>query len=242
VVPGHCFQEEFPLVKRAARVQAVFVVLFSLFSLPAPVLGLEGFPGVAERVMAGTVMIEARGSEALHFGSGFFLESPEVVITAYHVVEGARRIRVAIPNTFLTSDALLVSGSPEWDVAVLKVAWPEEVDFPGLRLSAKKSGLPVGTDVAYTGYGFGTGEAFVKILSTYRGIISSRVPHGEGHLYHLSGLVNRGLSGSALYLPESGEVIGVVTRLFGPPGIDMGFGGAVPSEVIGRLLDRVRDR
>lgn len=184
-------------------------------------------------------MIEARGKEVLHFGSGFFLDSPEVVITAYHVVEGARRIRVAIPNTFLTSDALLLSGSPEWDVAVLKVSWPEEVDFPGLRLSEKKETLPVGTEVAYTGYGFGTGEAFIKILSTYRGIISSMVPHRQGHLYHLSGLVNRGLSGSALYLPDSGEVVGVVTRLFGPPGIDMGFGGAVPSDVISGLLTDV---
>jgi S1-C subfamily serine protease len=199
-----------------------------------------GFPAVVEKVQAGTVMIEARGRDVLHFGSGFFLESPEVVVTAYHVVERARRIRVAIPNTFLTSDALLLSGSPEWDVAVLRVSWPEEVDFPGLRLSSAESLLPVGTEVAYTGYGFGTGEAFIKILSTYRGIVSSRVPHGESYLYHLSGLVNRGLSGSALYLPESGEVVGVVTRLFGPPGIGMGFGGAVPSRVIKKLTAGVR--
>jgi len=199
-----------------------------------------GFPAVVEKVQAGTVMIEARGRNVLHFGSGFFLESPEVVVTAYHVVEGARRIRVAIPNTFLTSDALLLSGSPEWDVAVLRVSWPEEVDFPGLRLSPAESLLPVGTEVAYTGYGFGTGEAFIKVLSTYRGIVSSRVPHGESYLYHLSGLVNRGLSGSAVYLPESGEVVGVVTRLFGPPGMGMGFGGAVPSRVIKKLVAGVR--
>ncbi len=216
------------------------VLLLSAVLFPGSLPGsVESFPAVVERVQAGTVMIEATGKKNSHFGSGFFLESPDVVVTAYHLVEGAKRIRVAIPGTFLTSDALLVSGSPEWDVAVLKVSWPEEVAFPGLSLARGPDVLPVGTEVAYTGYGFGTDKAFAKILSTYRGIISSRVPHGEGYLYHLSGLVNQGLSGCALYLPENGRVVGVVTRQFGPDGLGVGFGGAVPSRVVARLLEGV---
>ena len=114
-------------MKRLVRIAAPLAAVACLCFPVAAVGATNGFPAVVEKVQAGTVMIEARGSEVLHFGSGFFLDSPEVVITAYHVVEGARRIRVAIPNTFLTSDALLLSGSPEWDVAILKVAWPEEV-------------------------------------------------------------------------------------------------------------------
>lgn len=213
-----------------------FCAALACLSVPEAIGREAGFPAVVEKVQAGTVMIEVRGRKEVHFGSGFFLESPEVVVTALHVVEGARRIRVAIPNTFLTSDALLLSGSPEWDIAVLRVSWPEEVDFPGLRLARGEEILPVGTEVAYTGYGFGTDKAFVKVLSTYRSIISSQVPHGESYLYHLSGLVNKGLSGSALYLPDNGEVVGVVTRFYGPPGLGVGFGGAVPSPVISRLL------
>lgn len=216
------------------------ILLLSAALFPCELAGsVESFPVVVERVQAGTVMIEATGKKSSHFGSGFFLESPDVIVTAYHLVEGARRIRVAIPNTFLTTDALLVSGSPEWDVAVLKVSWPEKVAFPGLSLARGVDVLPVGTEVAYTGYGFGTDKAFAKILSTYRGIISSRVPHGEGYLYHLSGLVNEGLSGCALYLPENGRVVGVVTRQFGPDGLGIGFGGAVPSKVVARLLEGV---
>ena len=68
---------------------------------------------------------------------------------------------------------------------------------------------------------------------------SSRVARGEGYYYHLSGLVNQGLSGCALYLPSSGEVVGVVTRQFGPEGLGMGFGGAVPGVVVSRLLEGV---
>jgi 2-alkenal reductase len=223
------------------RISSLLLFLSLLCLLPPEAGGgsLSGFPAVVERVQAGSVMIEARSRKASRFGSGFFLESSEVVVTAYHVIEGARRIRVAIPGTFLTSDALLVSASPEWDVAVLKVSWPEEVGFPGLVLSREGGDLPVGTEIAYTGYGLGTDETFLKVLSTYRGIISSRVPHGDGHLYHLSGLVNQGLSGCALYLPESGEVVGVVTRHFGPEGLGMGFGGAAPGKVVRRLVEGV---
>jgi serine protease Do len=184
-------------------------------------------------------MIEARNRTETHFGSGFFLESSQVIVTAYHVVEGARRIRVAVPNTLHISDALLVSASPEWDVAILRAEWPAEMNLPGLRLSREREPLPNGTEVAYTGYGFGSDESLIKVLSTYRGIISSRVPHGKSFFYHLSGLVNQGLSGCALYLPGSGEVVGIVTRQFGPPGLGVGFGGAVPSAVIGRLAERV---
>jgi S1-C subfamily serine protease len=184
-------------------------------------------------------MIEARSRKSTHFGSGFFLESSQVIVTAYHVVEGARRIRVAVPNTLHISDALLVSASPEWDVAILRVDWPAEMNVPGLRLSGEREPLPNGTEVAYTGYGFGSDESLIKVLSTYRGIISSRVPHGKSFFYHLSGLVNQGLSGCALYLPGSGEVVGIVTRQFGPSGLGVGFGGAVPSSVIGRLAEKV---
>jgi serine protease Do len=198
-----------------------------------------GFPSVVERVEAGTVMIEARNQTETHFGSGFFLESSQVIVTAYHVVEGARRIRVAVPNTLHISDALLVSASPEWDVAILRAEWPAEMNLSGLRLAREREPLPVGTEVAYTGYGFGSDESLIKVLSTYRGIISSRVPRGKNFFYHLSGLVNQGLSGCALYLPESGEVVGIVTRQFGPPGLGLGFGGAVPGSVIARLAENV---
>jgi S1-C subfamily serine protease len=225
---------------RSPFLPLLFFLAFPCLLPPGAVGGTgSGFPAVVEKVEAGSVMIEARSRKASRFGSGFFLESPEVVVTAYHVIEGARRIRVAIPGTFLTSDALLVSASPEWDIAVLRVSWPEEVGFPGLVLSREGEDLPVGTEVAYTGYGLGTDKTFLKVLSTYRGIISSRVPHGDGHLYHLSGLVNRGLSGCALYLPESGEVVGVITRHFGPEGFGMGFGGAAPARVVRRLVEGV---
>lgn len=214
--------------------------LLGLCLTAAPAADAGGFPATVEKVQGGTVMIEARGSGEVHYGTGFILEDPGVLITALHVVEGARDIKVAIPETFETSTALLVGGSSEWDVAVLQVpSWPEGVRCSGLRLSPGRGTLPVGTEVAYTGYGYGHGSSFAKVLSTYRGIISSRVPHGGGHLYHLSGLVSRGLSGSALYLPVTGEVVGVVTRHFGPPELGLGFGGAAPAAVVKRLTEGI---
>ena len=225
-------------MKTASRVCCT-AILLSLVMSPCPA-SPASFPDVVAKVQSGTVLIEARNRSETHFGTGFFVESSQVVVTALHVVEGARRIRVAIPKTFLTSDALLLSASPKWDIAVLRVAWPDEIDYPGLRLSKDRKLLPVGSEVAYTGYGFGLDESLLGVLSTVRGIVSSHVPFGKETLYHLSGLVTQGLSGGPLYLPESGEVVGVVTRHFGPPAAGMGMGGAVPGSVIADIVKGLR--
>lgn len=217
---------------------ALLVVAFQAGAAQT-VRAADGFPAVVETVRRGTVMIEAGNDRTLHFGTGFFLDSPEVVITAMHVIDGARRIRVALPGSFVTSDALLIGTVPRWDIAALKVDWPEEMDFPGLRLAPEKGDLPVGTEIAYTGYGFGIDKEFAKVLTTYRGIISGHVPYGGDYFYHLSGFVSSGLSGCPLYLPQTGEVVGVVTRQFGPDGLGIGFGGAVPAAVLRRLLDGI---
>jgi len=222
-------------VTRIFTVWGALLVTMAASGTPAA----ADFPDVAAKVQAGTVMIESGKGKELRFGSGFFLETPAVVITALHVVEGSKRIRVALPGSFLTSDALLLGAVPRWDLAVLKVAWPETVESPGLRLAAEGGDLPVGTEIAYTGYGFGVDDEFATVLSTYRGIISSHIPSGEGLFYHLSGLVSTGMSGCALYLPGSGEVVGVVTRHFGPEALSMGFGGAVPVAVLKKLLDGI---
>ncbi len=220
---------------------ALLTLLLAAPCLPGPAAGDEGrdFPAVVEEVVSSVVMVEARGKDSVRYGTGFVLKSPEVVVTAFHVVEGAGEIRVARPGAFSIADALLVAGSVQWDVAVLKVAWPEALKAPGIPLSRGPEKLPVGTEIAYTGYGYGNGSGFAKVISTYRGIVSSHLPHGKGYLYQLGSLVNGGLSGSPLYLPATGEVVGVVTRHFGPPEIGMGYGGATPASVLAELVEDV---
>jgi S1-C subfamily serine protease len=218
-------------VKGSRSGAAAFFLLQAAFGIlsTAAVAAVTGddFSETVRRIQAGVVMVEGRSKDERHFGSGFFLESPEVIVTAYHIIEGARKIQVSVPDVFLASDALVLAVSPEWDIAVLQVSWPEEMDFPGLRLAPGDEHLQPGVAVAYTGFGFGTNNAFRKILATYQGIISSTVPYNGGKFYYLSSMVNQGLSGCPLYLPESGAVVGVVTRQYGPKGLGVGFGGAV---------------
>lgn len=223
------------------RTGTVLAALLAAALLPPAAAGGQSreFTAVVEEIVDGVVMIEAKGKDSVHYGTGFVLERPDVVVTAFHVVEGAGEIRVARPGGFTISGALLVAGSAPWDLAVLKVGWPAGAKAQGIPLARGRGMLPVGTEIAYTGYGYGNGSGFDKVISTYRGIISSHLPHGEGHLYQLGSLVNGGLSGSPLYLPGTGEVVGVVTRHFGPPGAGIGFGGATPAEVLERMVENV---
>ena len=86
------------------------------------------------------------------------------VLTNFHVVEGAREIRVTLFDG-KTYDARLVGGDPDTDVAVLKIDAPAESLFPVAFGSS--TNLLVGQRVFAIGNPFG----LERTLTT--GIISS---------------------------------------------------------------------
>src|SRR5579859_382296 len=73
---------------------------------------LVDFLGDAQEVAAGS-------------GSGFVWDEDGHVVTNFHVVEGARSLRVTFQNQ-RTFDATLVGVEPRKDIAVLKVGAPRE--------------------------------------------------------------------------------------------------------------------
>ena len=205
----------------------------------APPAAAGGLPDWADRASIGTVLVGVETGREHRTGSGFFLDSPGLVATALHTIEGARRIRVSIPGSYAASEARLLAASSTWDLAILSVSWPSDSAYPGLPLDDGPP-LPTGTEVAVTGYVRLEGLE-TPVSLTIRGIVGGRIEHRGGFSYLLDLDARSGLSGSPVYRTDSGEVVAVLTRVHGSsPAAD--YGGAAPVRALAELIEAIKSR
>lgn len=168
-------------------------------------------------------------------GSGFLIDPEGHILTNFHVVEGATRIRVSMldaagkEKTYIAS----VEGTdPALDIALLKVSSRDK--FPYLELDYS-GGLKVGDFALAVGYPFG----FKQTVTS--GIISA-LNAGmkvEGRKYEkliqTDAAINQGNSGGPL-LNLDGKVVGVNAAIFSPSGAFAGVSFAVPASEVRRAL------
>ncbi len=163
-------------------------------------------------------------------GTGVVIADEGLIITCYHVINGAERIGLVFADGS-ESDADIVSIQPENDLAVLKAKnVPDDLQPATLRST---KGLKVGDEVVAVGFPFGIGP------STSYGVISGlRREHesqeGRRHLVDLiqfDAAANPGNSGGPLVTAE-GDVVGIVTSILNPTdkGFFVGIAFAVPIE------------
>ena len=158
-------------------------------------------------------------------GTGVIINQAGSILTAYHVVEGAKTISVIFADG-TRATARIASAEPENDLAVLEADGGPEVIVPAVL----GGGVQVG-DEAYA-----AGNPLGLVASLSAGVISGLdreiTIEGGGKLSGLiqfDAAVNPGSSGGPL-LNRSGHVIGIVTALANPSKDDsfLGIGFAVP--------------
>jgi S1-C subfamily serine protease len=163
--------------------------------------------------------------EESSLGAGVIINKDGSIMTALHVVQGAKSVRVAfIDGT--KSSAEVTSTDPDHDIAVLTPARGPETIVPAVLGGAGEVGeqaFAVGHPLGF----FGTLTAGV-ISGLDRSI---RVKSGKRlkGLIQFDAAVNPGNSGGPL-LDRNGQVIGIVTALANPSrdGYFIGIGFAVP--------------
>ncbi len=228
------------------------------------------FSQIAERQGAAVVLIQhhfrlldARGREissAVSEGSGFALDPRGLIATNYHLVrpwefearfagESARAVSQSLRVIFANRspaealDARLVRGSPEMDLALLKVDAPGP--FPAVReLETDLSRLRQGDEVAIIG--FPLGSALLQTTGQPRAtttLIRSTLGKVSPTLLQLDAPVIQGYSGSPIFNRE-GKVIGIVTArlseregLMDPSIRSIGLG--TPARFLAELLKEV---
>ena len=142
-------------------------------------------------------------------GSGFHFLLPEIVITNYHVVDGADTKQApAIEGVTEAGDRLqleLVAHSPAnlHDYAILRVRSPVPNNRHVLQPRIVTP-VPRGTEVLFPGFPHGIAHLLVQ-RANVSGLVSPDV-------FYLDGSINGGNSGGPIIDVSDGRVVGIVTQ------------------------------
>jgi S1-C subfamily serine protease len=170
-------------------------------------------------------------------GSGAVIDDEGHIVTNYHVVRGAERMEVTLPDK-TKFEAELIGADPNKDLAVIRVRVPKGRLTP-IPLGTSK-GLLVGQKVLAIGNPYGLD----RTLTT--GIISSlgrsiQAPNGLiiDDIIQTDAAINPGNSGGPL-LNSLGQIIGVNTAILsGGNSGSIGIGFAIPADTVRRITSEL---
>jgi len=175
-----------------------------------------------------------RGPRTMGLGSGFIIDPQGYVVTANHVVGNAERVTVSLANG-REMPARVVGTDPQTDVALLKV----DADAPLPQVPYGDSGaLRVGEWLLAMGNPFGLGGTATAGIVSARGRQLGAGPYDD--FIQTDAPINPGNSGGPLFNTR-GEVVGMNTAIFSPSGGNIGIGFAVPSNLVQRIANDLRD-
>ena len=170
-------------------------------------------------------------------GSGFVVDKAGHVVTNYHVVQGARQIRVSFSNG-ASMKATVVGTDPSSDLAVLKIDASSRALTP---LPLGDSDLAtVGDPVVAIGNPFGLDRTVTAgIVSAIQRAITAPNGYTIDHVIQTDAAINHGNSGGPL-LNGRGDVIGVNSQIEtgdnSSSSGNVGVGFAIPSNTVKTVI------
>lgn len=180
------------------------------------------------------------------YGSGVVIGDEGQILTAFHVVRGARHLRVRATGN-PSFDAEVIAADPRSDLAVIVPRTIPGVERPRLTPLAigDASRLRKGSFLVALGNPFnaardGSPSASWGILSNLaRRLVSDedKIPRLQNYptLLQLDAKLNLGMSGGAV-INLKGELVGLTTTAASPAGFDSQAGYAIPMDKIGRRI------
>ena len=197
---------------------------------------------IYERAASGVVQITSIGGNigtaAAQQGSGFVVDKAGRIVTNYHVVRDADRIRVSFSNRD-TVEARLVGTDPSTDLAVLQVDTSAGALTP-LPLGDSDK-VQVGDPVVAIGNPFGLDRTATSgIVSALQRLITAPNFFTIDHVIQTDAPINHGNSGGPL-LNSRAQVIGVNTQIEtgGVTSGNVGIGFAVPSNTVKDVVAQI---
>lgn len=169
-------------------------------------------------------------------GSGFIWSKSGLVVTNFHVIAGANKLRVTLQDGS-EHDAELIGVAPEKDLAVLRIPNPPEELVP----------LPLGdsTELAVGRKVLAIGNPFGLDTTLTTGVVSAlgREIRGPSNrrirgVIQTDAAINPGNSGGPL-LNSLGQLIGVNTAIYSPSGASAGIGFAIPVNTVREVVPQL---
>ena len=218
----------------------IFVIFCIVFGCICPQAAFADLPNIIEKVKPSIVAVgtfkKTSSPQFVLRGTGFVVGDGNHIATNAHVVPEAFSPDDPIlvvqvrgnQGTLQLRRALLTKQDVEHDLAVLTI---EGASLPVLAM-ANSDFVREGQQVTFTGFPIGGALGFSPV--THRGIVSSitpialpsgnvrqlneklihRLKNGVFNIFQLDATAYPGNSGSPVFDPETGDVIGVINMVF----------------------------
>lgn len=172
-------------------------------------------------------------------GSGFVWDAQGHVVTNAHVVQGARRLFVRL-DTGQPIEATLVGASPEYDLAVIRLA-RVPADLRPLPLGSSRD-LKIGQTVYAIGNPFGLQRTLTRglVSALDRDLPTTNFREVAG-VIQTDAAINPGNSGGPL-LDSAGRLVGVNSAIRSASGSSAGVGFAIPADLVNRVVPALINR
>lgn len=172
-------------------------------------------------------------------GSGFVWDKQGHIVTNYHVIENADKVRVVFADgTNVLAE--VVGTDPDSDLAVLKIDVPAEQLQPVTLADSQQ--VRVGQLAVAIGNPFGLGNTMtVGFVSAIGRSLPAQTTSTSSARYTIPDIIqtdapiNPGNSGGVL-VNEKGEVVGVPSAIISPVQASVGIGFAIPSAIVERVV------
>lgn len=173
-------------------------------------------------------------------GSGFLIDKDGLVLTNYHVIEGADEIKVLFQDE-KEYTARLIGSDSKTDIALIKIESDnkQKEPFPFLSLGDSDK-LKVGEWVVAIGNPFGLSHTVTVGVVSAKGRNIGAGPYDD--FIQTDASINPGNSGGPL-INIKGEVVGINTAIIsGNSGGNVGIGFALPINSAKQILADLRDK
>jgi Do/DeqQ family serine protease len=164
-------------------------------------------------------------------GSGVILSEDGLVVSNFHVVGGARDIRVVL-NDRREFEADILLSDEESDLVVLRLR--DAGGLPALELR-ESDGLEVGELVLAIGNPFGIGQTVTSGIVSGLARSGAATGSARGYFIQTDAAINPGNSGGAL-VDMNGRLVGINTSILTRSGGSNGIGFAIPANLVARFV------
>lgn len=170
-------------------------------------------------------------------GSGVIISDDGYIVTNHHVIQNADKIEVVIGGK-RTYDARVIGDAPSSDLALLKI---DAKDLPFIEV-ANSDEVEIGEWVLAVGNPFNLNSTVTAGIVSAKGrninIVRNQFPIES--FIQTDAAINPGNSGGALVNLE-GELIGVNTAIASKTGSYVGYGFAIPSNIVTKIVNDLRE-
>ncbi|HLV23259.1 MAG TPA: trypsin-like peptidase domain-containing protein, partial [Moheibacter sp.] len=171
-------------------------------------------------------------------GSGVIISADGYIVTNNHVIKGSDKLEVVLNNQ-KSYNAELIGTDPNTDIALIKI---EEKGLPFIKF-VDSDAINVGDWVLAVGNPFGLNSTVTAGIVSAKGrsidILRRNASNPIESFIQTDAAINPGNSGGALVNPN-GDLVGINTAISSPTGSYSGYGFAVPSNLVKKVVEDIK--